>query len=200
MGDTKREVARKVNIGSIISGKYVKTEGWQANYVEVKGERISRVNIVAIVIEKIPENKTIIIDDGSGRINVRSFEETNFMDKANIGDVILLIGRLREFNNEKFISPEIIKKIDNKWLEVRKAELSKNKANKVEETLVNEEDIGEDISVVEIMLKKIKENDKGNGVLVEAVVNNQDDEKLIEKMLQDGIIFEIRPGKIKILE
>jgi len=199
MVEVKREVAKKVNIGIINSGKYVKTEGWEPNYIEFNNERISRVNIIGTIIDKNSENRTLIVDDGTGKINVRSFEDVNFLDKANIGDIVLLIGRPREFNNDKFISPEIIKKINSDWLKLRKKELEniKIESNNLEKI---EEGIEENLSSIEEMVRKIKKLDKGEGVVVELLINNKDDERLIENMMQDGIIFEIKPGKIKVLE
>ncbi|MEM3127333.1 MAG: hypothetical protein QW331_04690 [Candidatus Woesearchaeota archaeon] len=196
----KREVAVKTNIKSILSGKYVKQEGWEPNYVEIDENRISRVNIIATVIEKIPENKTIVVDDGSGKIGLRSFDDDSFLNKVESSDVVLIIGRPREFNNEKFIVLEIVKKIDPKWLKVRKLELKNKTQEKIKEIETSEEDIEENVSVIEQMIKKIREKDKGKGVDVEILINNQDDEKLIEDMISDGIIFEIKPGVIKILE
>ncbi len=198
----KRQVAYKVRIKDILDGEYVKEEGWMPNYVRlVDGAKVSRVNIIGTIVLKTDEQnyKSIIIDDASGKLPVRSFEEHELFNGVEIGDVVLIIGRPREFG-EKYIVPEIIKKInDQAWIEVRKVELKKP------ELKVNEEKIDEKAisNPADKIFSLIKEADKGNGVDIEDIIkrsNISDAEKIIRGLLEEGEVFELKPGRIKVLE
>ena len=92
----KRLVAHKIGIKDIIESEYVTEEGWQPNYIITKNEKkISRVNLIGtIVLKSGGENlnyKSIVLDDGTGKISVRSFEEKDMLLNFNIGDIILLL-------------------------------------------------------------------------------------------------------------
>ncbi|MBW2991905.1 hypothetical protein KY345_01670 [Candidatus Woesearchaeota archaeon] len=213
----KRDIAVKTRIKNILEGRYVKEEGWKPNFIITpNGENIARANLIGVVVSEpnIEEkSQSITIDDGSDRILLRSFEDNALLSKLNLGDVINVIGKPREYLNMKYLIPEIIKKINNnKWLEVRKKELGlkekelgKNKP--VNENIQNntpiEENIVEEETDTDKILKTIKDLDKGGGVFIEDIIgktNNPDTEKIITSLMEQGEIFEVQPGKIKILE
>ena len=207
----KRQIAYKVKIKDILNSKYIKEDGWQPNYIEVNENKISRVNLIGTAVLKIDKNN-IILDDGSGKIPLRVFENKGSFEKIDIGDVILLIGRPREFGSEKYIMPEILKKIkDPKWIDVRKTELRLNNKNLIVNFKEEKKEVVEDAVVEEIedgnisekIFNLIKKLDKGEGVDTIEILNNidnKDAEKIIDKLLENGEIFEVKPGKIKVLE
>lgn len=202
----KRQIAYKARICDILNGGFARGD-FSSGYIRVNNVDVSRVNIIATVVYK-PEHTanygSVIVDDGTGRISLRSFNDGNVFLKSNIGDVILIIGRVREFNNERYISSEIFKKINNiDWVNVRKLELSSNTTSNVE--LKNETVTHFDMptKVYEEVLSLIKKLDDGDGVLVDDVINNYNKnnaEVAISKLLESGNIFEIRPGKLRVLE
>ena len=107
----KRHTAYKVRIKDIIDSKYIKGEGeWSPNYLEVGILEVSRVNLMGVLVSNQTEQNyhNMLIDDGTGRITVRSFEDIK--NDVNVGDIVLVIGRPREYGNERYIVPEIIKK------------------------------------------------------------------------------------------
>ncbi len=202
----KRLVAEKVSIRDMLQGKYVKEGGWDPNYIIVDGKKVSRVNVMAVVLSKDTQQTnyySFVLDDGTGNISVRSFEKNNIIENLEIGDIVLLIGRLREFGKERYIIPEIIKKIDNKeWVDVRKLELKKsNDTKEKEEIMVREGPVVESSS--QIIYNLIKRLDNGDGIEVDNIVKNSrldNAEEIIYNLLQEGEIFELRPGKLKVLE
>ncbi len=205
--DYKRQIAYKVNASIINSSKYVRKDGWDPNYIVVNGKEVSRVNMIGVVIdvpsEKSIDNRNIVIDDGTGQVMLRWFEDGLF-GKYNVGDVVLIIGRPREFNDEVYVMPEIIKRLDNKkWLEVRKKELGNEvveAAPQVEET-VKEEIVEEDKSDYEKFIELIRAADQGDGADVQSIISQfSDGEKLFEELLKNGSVFEIRSGRVKVLE
>ena len=205
----KREVACKVSINQILEGKYIKEEGWNPNKVVLdNGISFSRVNLIAVIVDSSGQGfKQITIDDSTGRINLRSFDNNNIFKDVEVGNVILLIGKPREYNGEKFIIPEIIRKVlDPKWIEVRKLELilegKKNPVKKLEEKKYVEEEISEETFYDKIM-NIIKRLDTGSGVLVDEIIrksNSNNAEQLITELIKRGEIFEIGHGRVKVLE
>ncbi len=207
----KRQIAYKARISDIINGTYVKEEGWTPNYIEINNKRISRINIIGTVLS-IENNETlnsIIIDDGSGTISVRSFEKQNPFTNLSIGDIVLIIGRPREYSSERYVLVEIIKKTSPEWLKLRSLEL-KTPVKKQEtpepqkpqvktESVIEEEVIAEE-SPPDSLLEYIKNNDKGDGISYEELVKVAKDENTIDYLLKEGEIFEIKPGFFKVLQ
>ena len=197
MPQQNRQTAYKVRISDVINGPFVKSEGWEANHVVVNGLQVARVNLICIVVSKeFNENyKSIVVDDGSAKISVKSFDNKFDFDNFEVGDSILLIARLREFSGERYLTPEIMKKVENKkWLELRKLEIKPTK----KEQKIFEEDVKE--TSADRVIAIIKNLDKGDGVNFEDLVNHVKDENLVFELLKQGDIFELRPGKLKVLE
>lgn len=122
----KRNTAYKVWIGDLLKSNISLTEN-RLNYVELKNKKLVRVNILATVIDKYQHSEkpyaSLTLDDSSGQIRAKTFEDTINIKSFNIGDSVRLIGTVRYFNDELYIQPEIIKKVDEKWLLVRKLEI-----------------------------------------------------------------------------
>ncbi len=208
-----RQIAIKSWIRTLINGQYIVKEGWEPNYILFKDQQISRANVMGVIVQKSDSKLLnydyIVIDDGSGRMTARSFEDKEkFLDFA-VGDVVNVIGRPREFGKEIYIIPEIVKKLqDTKWLEVRKLELGKMpEGASQQENVVVEETV--DIEVEEIetpqerLMKTIKDIDGGSGVDIDEIIaktGKPQTEDMIKDMLAQGDIFEIKPGRIKVLE
>ncbi len=204
----KRQVAYKLRIKDIFRGNFVKGEGWNPSYIVSDNKKeISRVNIIGTVVDK-PSNdninyQNIVIDDGSSNISARVFDNKQIFEGIEIGDCILMIGRPREFGNERYLVLEIIKKIENKeWVELRKLELNIKKDDKEEDIEVydvKEDKVIDDNNIFSL----IKKLDKGDGADLNEIIeisNKEGTEKIINSMIKIGELFEIRPGKIKILE
>ncbi|MFH1072595.1 MAG: hypothetical protein V1743_04160 [Nanoarchaeota archaeon] len=214
-----RQTAYKCRIADLLTGFYVVKEGWEPNYVETRLGRISRANIIGVVVSVMDE-KNFLLDDGSGRMHVRSFDEGKSF-AVTIGEIVLIIGRPRKYNEEMYLVPEIVKLIEDKvWIELRKKELDmlEQAAGIPPETAAQtpeapgvvvqeqaEQDSGQQELLVnsdDLVLEKIKALDAGEGVdiddLVQAVqVENA--EKRVQKLLEEGQIFMIKPGRVKAL-
>ena len=204
----KRQTAYKVMLKDIIGSKYIKTSGMEPNYLEIGSKQISRVNILGVIVEKsdMGSHKALAIDDGSGRISARAFDGNTPLDNISIGDVVIVIGRPREFSSEKYLIIEAIKKTDRAWANVRNLELQKNdNDNGNNKTIRDNIQDKEDAAVLNPKNKiicMIKELDVGDGVLIETILSKKVDgaEKIIDALLKKGDIFEVKPGKLKVLE
>ena len=212
----QRQIAYKISLSDIHTNDFIKQEGWEPNYIMCGDKKISRVNLIGTVISPInSEQNYLVIDDGKSNIVLRQFEnqEIDLMD-YDIGNVINVIGKIREFSNERYILPEIIKRVSPKWLLVRKKEIEClysegfYKLKNVNEALTKPTSTiakkmehtnpkgGEDI------LQKIRELDSGEGADVETIIQfyGNDSEKIIKTLLEQGDIFTTKPGKVKVLE
>lgn len=204
----QRPPARKVWIREINAGTYVAAEGWNPNVLRINNEDVARVNIMGAIVSKatteIFNYDFFTIDDGSGRITVRSFENKNLSKNLELGTVVMVIGRPREYGGEVYIGPEIVKKIDDTaWVELRKLELEIRPAPA---TIFPPEIKAEDITVEKVsnpqerVMGYIKQHDGGEGVGVEEIIGKyKDAQAIIEQLQLQGDIFEVRPGRVKVL-
>ena len=210
----RRQIAEKLWIGDLKDGQYIKEEGLRPNYVLLKNDhKVSRVNLIGTVVSSNKDTgyTNIYLDDGSGKISVRAFEQNPAMDSLSIGDPVFIIGRPREYGQEIYVLPEIIKKILNmNWLEVRLLELKKNKVVQSVPTAEDsfkdnkdavEEEVVEDKSLAPVRTA-IKKLDSGSGADYENIIKEcgSDAEQVISTLLKNGDVFEVSPGKLKLLE
>jgi len=215
-----RNIAYEVIIKELLNYSYIENDEGTPNYLLAKNKKIYRFNLLAVILELNQQGSilNITIDDGSGKIILRIFEENKSVKNLVIGESILIIGKLRKYNHERYISPEIIKKVDEDWLKVRSLKIDKNKINieieenspklGEEEKTTKKEDIpNKEINKKELFpIKKIilliKELDQGEGVFIEEIIEKskiESADKIIEKMLEEGEIFQNLPGKVKVL-
>ncbi len=227
----ERQPAKIVSVKQILESEYYELPGWEPNFILIeKRLKANRVNVLGVIvsIEEEIGFKNYILEDNTGKILLKSFEEQNF--KIQPGDIVVVIGKPRKYNNSFYILPEIIKKIDKKWLEHRLLQLKvleeeiKNmeeikieEINVVEEKTIIEENVDEnkieesieenkeEKSDSEIIYDLIKENDKGDGADLFLILKLAEEkgiknaEKNINLMLELGDIFEIKAGKLKVL-
>ena len=191
----ERQVSRKLWIREIMQGKMQTIEGESNSLQTVRGSA-GRVNIMGVVIarEELPVS-SLTIDDGTGQIIVRSFDQKL---SYTVGSIIQIIGRPRQYQGELYIAAEAISRVDAAWLSFRKKELGEVQENIIE--VIQEHKIEE--TKIEKLLRLIKELDRGDGADIDEVITVSkipNAEQIIDNMLMQGDIFELRPGKVKIL-
>ena len=203
----QRFPAVKVFISQLLAGLFHQEEPNLPLYILMpNGVKLYRLNIVGTIlnIEKVGSITNIFIDDGTGKVIVRLFEEYKQIHSLTVGKNILIVGKARVYNEEKYISPEIIKEISPLWLKVRSLEQQRNDLS-----VGTKKDIekAEEISIIEnspypALAKLIKQLDQGDGALIEEVIEKcslKEAEQLLTNMLEKGDIYQITPGKIKVL-
>lgn len=201
----QRDVAYKVRIQELLQGTF--TEEEEKLQLVTPTKKLHRVNLVAIIVqkEKVGSITVIGLDDGSGKITAKIFEEIKY--PLEVGDPVRVIGKVRRFNEEKYVSPEIIKKTSPSWLKLRSIEFPIT-ASQEEETKQEEVKEEEPLQEQEVVLPFekisliIKKLDDGGGVpIVELIEASEleNTEQIIEKMLEMGEIFQNSPGKVKVL-
>ncbi|MDD9953395.1 MAG: hypothetical protein OXR66_03600 [Candidatus Woesearchaeota archaeon] len=181
----------------------MKSGAWTDNIVELPRGTVNRVNILGVVVEK--GEKTIVLDDGSSTMVTRSFEAE---PSVAVGDMALIVGRPRAFNDEKYIVIEICKKLTNPgWVAYRKKELAllgvKEENAEQPDTVQEPKDIESEVKeeTADSIIAKIRELDTGNGAPVDELIKTMPNaEELLKPLFEGGDVFEVRPGMVKVLE
>lgn len=234
----KRLIAYKVSIAEILSSQYYKEEGWEPNYVLAAGMKVSRANIIGVVVDIDFQESTnsFTLDDGTGEISVRFFENSQYIQAIKPGDTVFVIGRPREFNESRYLLGEIVRKAnDVSWLKARKVEIEKERKNQLTQqnnqsppyassipshsskqnpsfaskektsAVQQHEPASDEISIEETpaekIIQKIRNLDKGSGADIEQVIEGiPSGESVIKSLMMEGEIFEVAPGRLKVLE
>jgi RPA family protein len=124
-----RQTAKKVRIWDIVNGEWVKKGGTEPNYIKTRyGEIVARVRILATIVGKfVSKDKkfgSLTLDDGTDTVRIKFFKELEPMENLKIGDLIDVIGKIREYKGEIYIMPEIVRKVEDPNFELlRKLEI-----------------------------------------------------------------------------
>lgn len=200
--------AIKMWIKDVLTAKYTPGNDQTQSVLQIQDKKIIRVNIICVVVNKIKQEtiQTIDLEDGTGKIQARTFDTTKNLN-VEVGDCIFLIGKPREYNNQKYIAIEITKKINQpEWIEVRKKEIplpviqTEIIAEKNKEQIIEQD---EESSKLLQIITLIKQNDEGNGAEYEKIIQDSkipNTEQMLQTLLRNGEIFKVSPGKIKVLE
>ena len=197
----KRHTAYKVKIGDVLNGNHI-IDGEKLRFIEVNGKNIARVNLIANIVDKYVQNDekkfaSMTLDDASGQIKLKTFgEEIEKFAHFEQGDTVLATGLVREWNKEVYITPEIIKKKQPEYLLLRKLETDLNKPKSLDKKELTE--------LKDRLIEIIKREEANGGVdikkLTEELQSKQDLVNTeIRKLLEEGTIYEPRPGKVRYL-
>lgn len=214
-----RATAYKLRIGDVLRGNPI-IENERLKFLELGNKQIIRVNVVANVVERYEQGGAntftspseiestsggesrkkylvLTIDDASGQIRIKAFSDDvdKFKDIAQ-GNTVMVIGFVRTYNNELYIQPEIIKIQDPRYLLVRKLELEKNMPVEAKKEEI--------LQVKDQIIDMIKKSEAEGGIDVDKIImelkssSTEIINQEIQKLLEEGLAFEPRPGKNKI--
>ena len=172
------------------------------NFLELGDKQVIRANIIANVIEKYESERetkylSFTIDDASGQIRVKVFgDDVKRFKEIQQGNTVMVIGKLRYYNNELYILPEIIKIQDPKYLLVRKLELEKEKPRIQDKQQIR--------AIKDQITDMIKQAETEGGIdtdklIMEIKASPDIINQEIQKLLEEGLAYEPRPGKIRYL-
>ncbi len=238
--EKKRIHSVKTRIKPLTSGRYIAQEGFNPNYVLTKhGTRLSRVRILATVVDKFISESgkfaSVTLDDGTDTVRAKVFNAVSMFDSIGVGSEIDLIARVKEYQGEIYLAPEIITivhdpnmhllrelelKLQDKETEAKRKLIHEHRQQvadmmelerlmrerygiqpeEVEAVLQTQEE-PEDDKKGEV-LKLIEKLDDGNGCdyaeLLKASGLPEDAiDSVVNELLEEGVCFEPRPGKIK---
>ncbi|MFH1637236.1 MAG: OB-fold nucleic acid binding domain-containing protein [Candidatus Woesearchaeota archaeon] len=221
----KRQTAYRFWIRDIVESELkLNKEGYK--YFDVKGKEAVRVNLIANVINKYSNDAgtyvSVTLDDGSAQLRVKTWnEDSKFLEDIEIGNMVLVVGRLSESNGEVFLRPEIVKAVENaEWELARKLELLKKygKPERTQQAL--EEDKGEEVK--EDIVEEVVVENKGAGNSRGKVINVLEDapaggiemheaikksgldedeaDKIIDELLKEGEVYQPKRGFLKLID
>lgn len=228
----KRMTAMKVRVSDIVNGKWEKREGMVPSFVvSPNGEEISRARVMGTVVGRFLADDgnfaSMTLDDGTETIRMKTFKTTKPLDSFETGNIVEVIGKVREYMGEIYMIPEIVTRIEDPNMELlRKLELIKSAGRKVPGTAdVEDKETGEKSKTEEKEekpgkkdVKKKESKDDRAGLkkdilkFIESGEDGMEYSKILEKMkgrneneiesvvneiLAEGICYEPTPGKIK---
>ena len=203
----ERMTAKKIRVADLTNGRWVKNEGLEPSFIVTPaGEQVSRARILGTVVSKfVSEDEnfaSITIDDSTDTIRAKTFKTVKPLDVIQIGDIVDLIGKVREYNAEIYVMPEIVRKIMDPNTELlRRLELIA-KARKLQESgapqIVSAK---EDRLALKKKITEVIESEKA-GVAYSKVLEmvqapETQIESVVNELLEEGICYEPTPGKIK---
>ena len=198
----KRNVAYKLRIGDILKGVPMMDEG-KFLFLELGDKKVVRVNILANCVDKfIQEGEkqfaSLTIDDASGQLKLKAFGEDIEPLKAIMqGDTLQIVGNMREWNGELYMIPEVVKKVDARWLLVRKLEIQNARKDMPAAA-------SGDSSLKDGIMEKIKAAESEGGIDVDKIIMDTEASPdaingEVKKLLEEGLIYEPRPGRLRYL-
>jgi RPA family protein len=221
--------AQKVKVEELLQGDYAASEEGVPYLITPWGEKISRARVMGTVVEKWlredGEYCTVYLDDGTGVISLRGWREgARELDELRVGDLVDVIGRVREYLGERYLVPHLLLKVkDPNWEEVRELEILLARRKALERGIrpkkppVREIEIeapeGEEVEEIEeLKLPQVPEElkkkallvferlDRGEGVREEELekelgLGRKEVEDLLLVLMDEGEIFEVRAGR-----
>ena len=183
--EVKRLTAKKASIAEIVKGKFVKKSGFESSYVLTNmGRKLSRIRTLGLIVDKFisPDEKyaTVTLDDSTETIRCKVFINTKMFDGFGAGDLVDVFGKLREYNGETYIMPEILTNVNVNFETLRILELEKifkeqrEKIKKIREVQKQTSDLNE----LKAAVKGIMTPEDAEGILeAQEQIENSVEEK-----------------------
>jgi RPA family protein len=207
----KRQTAYKFWIKDLYYGVAKIDEVTQMKVFSVREKNVARVNLIGNIIELFVQDNygSLTIDDGSAQMRLKVWnEDIDLVKDKQVGDFVMVIGRLTDFNDERYIRPEIVRNVNFDWAILRKLELSKEFGEPLKEArvvIVKEEVIPDEVEPTlkarEIILNTIEKMDvAGEEDLISAC--GMAKEKVafaINELVKEGEIFSPKKGSYSLV-
>jgi len=124
--------AAKVYSIELVSGEFVRGSGSARSFLRLwNGENIDKARVMGTIAHKFSSNdgtySALTLDDGTETIRVKGWrEEAKAMQPFEIGQIVDVIGHLREYEGEIYLSPLSLSGIsDPNWEPLRELEIYK---------------------------------------------------------------------------
>lgn len=223
----QRQTAKICTIQELLKGEYVVQEGWKPNYIQTPSRQLTRVNIIGFIVDK-PTPFQFMLDDGTGSILITDFNQQKNTQQLKVGKPVLVVGRPRKANDELFIALELsnTKQMQEQpeWILHRKKELSLIHSQQPNDKIIDpspelqleendqeeensqnqESSLGEinDELTGDMIVDFVRKKDDGEGCLIQTIIDyfGQEADDLILTLMSMGEVYEIKPGRIKVLE
>lgn len=116
----ERQNSKNVRISDLLSGSFLQgdRDAMRPNAIMTPlGEQVGRARIVGTVVEKFQSDDgrfaSLTVDDGSGAIRVRVFEnDLKMISGFESGDLVSAAGKVRSFRDETYLAPDFVRRLD----------------------------------------------------------------------------------------
>lgn len=113
----ERLTARKVAAEDVLKGEYFEQEGFEPNYaVTPYGMAVSRARIIGTVVDTFVNDDesygAVTIDDGTDTIRAKFFQDLDMMEGIEEGDVVEVVGKVKQYDGETYVNPEMVAQRD----------------------------------------------------------------------------------------
>jgi RecG-like helicase len=222
----QRQVAYKCWLSNLNNGKFIAGVNTPENFTPAhlicNGKKISRVNVIATVVDTFKSEDgnyySFTLDEGTSTIRMKAFnEDTKKLINVKKGDNVLVVGRIREYQGEIYISPEITKIITDPNLElIRRAELLKYLGKPEKEanssslntisTNAQQQNVQPPKNVQNEVLRQkvldlLADNEETGAeitkIKTELKIDDPTTEAVVNELLLEGEIYENKPGHYK---
>lgn len=201
----ERRTARKMPIMEIEKGEQ------REDLLATSLGPVERVRVMGTVVKKFvaPNYGFFVIDDSTGNIRVKQFEDPSLLEAVKEGSIVDVIGRIREYNGERYIALECFATIgDPNFMTLRLLELVQEarmaKAAGGIEILKEPARVPSGASTEErgTVAELISSLDGGEGVAYERALKasglaEEKFESAVNSLLEEGLCFEPKPGFLK---
>lgn len=203
-----RDIARKVWIANVVQNPFVNNPAeTPQQYIQYNGYKMSRVNLIATVVDTFRDGSgqfaSVTLDDGSSVIRARVFSENfSLLNQVEKGDVVLVVGRVRQYQEEVYVLPEIVRRVGKEWELARKVELVKQgNEPHVPAPLVASasSDKKPKFKILDMIREKGDEGASMDILFERSVYSAEETRKLIEELINEGEIYEPKPGQFRII-
>jgi len=135
MEERTRLTAKKIRIVDLVNGRFFfgSKEDMRPSYLITPfGEKVSRVNLFGKVSEVFLSEdgnySSILFADDTAAVRAKAFGASVELFKGiEAGNFVVVIGKVKQYNDEIYVNAEIVKKVDDPNYEnLRKLELLKN--------------------------------------------------------------------------
>jgi len=111
MVEARRATAKRILLEELRYGMFLRN-GNASYFLSSLGDKISRVRVVGTVVDKYvgEEMESLRIDDGTSQLRCKSFGQEAKLE-VELGDLVEVIGKVREYGGEIYISVELVKRV-----------------------------------------------------------------------------------------
>lgn len=197
----KRAASQRLTLDEIHTGEFVSAEGdFELNYsITEDARKIYRAKVVATVVSDpyISDDTAygnVQLDDGFDTISGTVFREyTTLLENIKLGDLVQVIGKIREWQGEKQLTLEAITPVEPNFLLLHRLEILK--AKKEHETLLEK---AKEIYNEEEQIRPAKEQAKKEGIPTD-IIEALDELKYLEEKEEEPEVSKNEVIKNKIL-
>jgi len=109
----ERMTAVRASVADIIRGTYNEENGHHV--VSPQGVELRRVVLVGFIVRQYVGQgsfASITIDDGTETIRAKAWGETQSLEQVETNTLAMIVGKVREYEDEVYIVPEIVRPLD----------------------------------------------------------------------------------------